>query len=76
MNMAIDWTILFASYKGKWVALADDEITVIASAASAKQALKLALQKGEAKPILFRVPSENLTYIGHGFGVKLQVQTD
>ena len=36
--MAKDWTHLFENYRGKWVALAKDEITVIGSGASAKEA--------------------------------------
>lgn len=35
--MAKDWTHLFEKYCGKWVALADDETTVVASGATAKK---------------------------------------
>ena len=36
--MATDWTHIFKRYKGQWVALADDETTVIAAAATAREA--------------------------------------
>ena len=54
--MAVDWTKTYEHYKGQWVALEDDEVTVIASAETAKQALEEAQKKGREKPILFRVP--------------------
>ena len=37
--MTKDWTHLFANYRGQWVALADDELTVLAAGATAKDAL-------------------------------------
>src|SRR6202035_3291693 len=36
---AKDWSPLFPRYRGQWVALADDEVTVLASAPTAKAAL-------------------------------------
>jgi hypothetical protein len=38
MAQPIDWTHLFEKYRGKWVALADDEVTVLGSSATAKEA--------------------------------------
>jgi len=73
---AIDWTPMFKTYKGKWVALASDEKTVIASAKTAKQVIKLASEKGQKKPILFRVPARNLTYVGHAWGNNIQIQAN
>ena len=54
--MTHDWTHLFKKYRGKWVALADDETTVIAAAATAKQALHSSAAKGTSDPLLYRVP--------------------
>jgi hypothetical protein len=34
-----DWSLLFANYRGQWVALADDEVTVLAAAPTAKGGL-------------------------------------
>lgn len=59
--MAIDWTHIYKKYKGLWVGLKDDEVTVISSGKSAKEAWKKALKKGFQKPILMSVP-EKLTY--------------
>jgi hypothetical protein len=53
--MAKDWTHLFERYRGKWVALAKDETTVLAAAANAKEAREAAL-KHSLVPILYQVP--------------------
>lgn len=58
---AIDWSPIYKKYKGLWVALADDEVTVLASGKTAKEAWDKALQKGFLKPILTSFP-EKLTY--------------
>ena len=64
--MAIDWTKIYYRYKGLWVALQDDERTVVASGETAKEALGQAQAKGCQKPILFRVPTEIVPYVGAG----------
>jgi len=61
---AKNWTNLFTRYKGQWVALRDDETTVISHGLNAKKVINDAVKKGFAKPILFKVPKENITYIG------------
>lgn len=66
--MAIDWTKIYKKYKGLWVALEDNEKTVISAAKTAKEAWKIAQEKGYEKPILFRVPTEIKAYVG---GVEL-----
>lgn len=64
--MAIDWTKIYKKYKGLWVALKDDESTVIASGKTAKEALDKAYKKGYNNPILTRMPEKLVTYIGYG----------
>lgn len=64
--MAIDWTKIYIKYKGLWVALQDDEITVIASGATAIEAWNKAQEKGYKKPILTRMPEKLVTYVGFG----------
>ena len=54
--MSIDWTVLFKKYKGLWVALQNDEITVIASGKTAKETLVEAQKKGFETPILTKMP--------------------
>ena len=70
----IDWTPIYKKYKGMWVALAGDEKTVVASAKSVKETIQLASKNGETKPILLKVPLKQLTYVGYGHGIKLQLQ--
>ncbi len=62
--MAIDWTEIYKKYKGLWVALKKDEITVIASGKTAKEALDKARKKGYKMPILAYMPKELITFIG------------
>lgn len=62
--MAIDWTNLYKQYRGLWVALKDDEVTVVASADSAKEAWDEARQKGFQQPIITRVPEQLIPFVG------------
>lgn len=64
--MAIDWTKIYEQYKGLWVALKEDEQTVIASGRTAKEAWDRAQQNGYKKPILSNVPEKLSTYVGFG----------
>jgi hypothetical protein len=63
---AIDWSDIYTKYKGKWVALEDDERTVISSGKTAKIAHEKALKKGFDNPILMRVPTDLMPFIGFG----------
>lgn len=62
--MAIDWTKIYEKYKGLWVALKDDELTVVASGKTAKEAWDKARAKGYKKQILTRMPEKLVTYVG------------
>lgn len=62
--MAIDWTKIYRKYKGLWVALKDDQKTVIASGKTVREAVEKSKSKGFNEPILFKVPEETLPYIG------------
>lgn len=64
--MAIDWTNIYKKYKGLWVALKEDQKTVITSGKSVKDVMSKSLQLGFKEPILFRVPIKAVPYIGHG----------
>lgn len=61
---SIDWTSIYEKYKGLWVGLKDDEKTVIASGKTAKEVMRRSQKKGYEEPILFRVPTEIIPYIG------------
>ena len=56
---AIDWTPIYEKYKGKWVGLAKDQITVLCAGDTLKEAMEEARKKPEERPSYMRVP-ENL----------------
>ena len=60
----IDWKKLFEKYHGQWVALEDDEKTVITADKTAKKAWEYARKKGYEHPILHHVPDKLTTYVG------------
>ena len=62
--MAIDWTKIYERYKGFWVALDEDEVTILAEGKTAQEALEKARERGYNDPILFRVPTQVLPYVG------------
>ena len=62
--MAINWTKIYEKYRGQWVALKEDEKTVVGSGKTAKEAWQEAQEKGHKTPIMFRVPTEVMPYIG------------
>jgi hypothetical protein len=61
---AKNWTALFKNYKGLWVALKDDETTVISSGSKLPDVIRQATEKGFSKPILAKIPKKDITYIG------------
>jgi len=62
--MAINWTKIYKEYKGLWVALKDDEKTVVASGKTAKEAWEKAQEKGLKNPVLTRMPEKIVAYVG------------
>lgn len=62
--LAKDWTSLYNEYRGLWVALQDDEVTVIAYGKKVADVLAKAAKNGYTDPILFKVPTKDMTYIG------------
>ena len=61
---ATNWTHLYPMYAGKWVALAKDEVTVIASDKTFQKAIQTAEKQGHKHPLLFKVPTQMLPYVG------------
>lgn len=51
-------------YAGKWVALEDDQKTVVAFALNAKDALKKAQKKGVQNPFLNFIPDKIVAFAG------------
>jgi hypothetical protein len=64
MAKPIDWTHLFEKYRGKWVALADDEVTVLGFGETVKEAHEEGL-KHTKMPILHRVPDSLDIFVGY-----------
>ena len=65
---AKNWTHLFEKYRGKWVALAEDETTVLAAADTAREARDAALKRSSLLlPILYQVPETLDLFAGYAF---------
>ncbi len=62
--MSKDWTKLYKKYKGLWVALADDEVTVLGTGKTALEAVQQARKKTDKTPFLTRIPQKLVSYIG------------
>lgn len=63
--MAIDWTKICKKYKGLWIGLKENEKTLVASGKTVREVMEKAQKKGYPKPILFRVPTEIMPYVGN-----------
>ncbi len=64
MSMPIDWTKIQKKYKGLWVALAEDEITVLGKGKTVKEAVAEARKKTSKTPFLTRMPEKIVSYVG------------
>lgn len=62
--MAIDWSKICKKYKGLWVGLKDDEKTVVASGKTVREVMEKSQKMGLKQPILFRVPTKVVPYVG------------
>ena len=62
--MTKDWTKIYKKYKGLWVALANDEITVLGAGKTVKEAVLKAKEKSNKMPYLLRVPEKDILFVG------------
>ena len=62
--MAKDWTNIYKKYKGLWVALAEDEETVLGTGKTAREALEQAKKITLKTPFLTRMPENLAAYVG------------
>ena len=62
--MSKDWTKIYKKYKGLWVAMLDDEQTVVGSGKTLKEAISKAHKKGYPDPIMNRMPDNLSPYVG------------
>jgi hypothetical protein len=65
--MAKNWAEIIKKYKGQWVALAEDETTVVAASKDAQKAYAQAQKKGVKVPIMFSVPIEVKPHVGGAY---------
>lgn len=64
MRKATDWTKIYKKYKGLWVALAEDETTVVGSGKTLKEAMTEANKKGYANPLITHMPKRLIPFVG------------
>lgn len=62
--MVKDWTEIQKKYSGLWVAFLDDEQTVVGSDVTLRGAIEEAVKKGHKNPIMTRMPTEVMPYVG------------
>ena len=62
--VAKDWTKIQQKYKGQWVALAEDEVTVLGFGKTLKEAVAKAKEKSDEMPYMFRVPEKDMIFAG------------
>ncbi len=62
--MALNWSKLYQQYKGQWIALKEDERSVIVSGRTAKHVFDEARKKGYQQPIITFMPRELNPLIG------------
>jgi hypothetical protein len=67
----IDWTKLYEKYKGRWVALSEDNETVVGSGPTAKEALDQAHRNGFTDAAITYVPTEMITFAGTVYEVPI-----
>lgn len=65
--MSRDFTKIYKSYKGKWVALSPDENKVLAAGNTLKKILDSAKKKGHTHPIVMKIPPSVVPYVGSPF---------
>ena len=63
-NMNDDWSKIYKKYKGLWVALLEDGITVVGSGKTLRDARRVAEKKGHPETYAMFVPKETFTFVG------------
>lgn len=61
---ARDWSKLYEKYKGLWVALKEDELTVVASGSDLDAVVQTAIRKGYPVPHVAKMPSDLRAFVG------------
>jgi hypothetical protein len=61
---ARDWRELYKKYRGQWVALKEDEMTVIASGPVLARVIKEASKLGYPEPHVAKMPTDLRIFVG------------
>jgi Family of unknown function (DUF5678) len=61
---ARDWSQLYKKYRGQWVALKDDEMTVIASGPTLREVIEKASRLGYLEPHVVKMPADLRIFVG------------
>jgi hypothetical protein len=61
---ARDWSKLYKQYKGKWVALADDRMTVVATGKSRRDTEDNAAKLGYTNTLVLKFPEKLEAFAG------------
>jgi hypothetical protein len=61
---AKDWRKLYEQHRGHWVALQEDEVTVIAAAPTLAEAKAKALKLGFSRPVMTKMPKDLSIFVG------------
>lgn len=62
--MEVNLTNIYKRYKGLWVALNKPLARVLSSGRDAKEVYNQTTRKGYKEPVMFKVPTKNISYIG------------
>ncbi|OGC87871.1 hypothetical protein A3D70_00025 [Candidatus Adlerbacteria bacterium RIFCSPHIGHO2_02_FULL_54_18] len=62
--MKSSWATLYKTHKGLWVALLDDNKTVVGKGKTIAEAKKSAEKKGHKEVFLLRVPEKSFSFVG------------
>jgi len=62
MTKKKDFSKSLKNYESKWVALSFNQKKIVSSSNNPKQALKLAIEKGEKNPLVFKVLNNHYRY--------------
>lgn len=69
LSTMIDWSKIYKEYKGFWVAMKDDEKTIIGKGKTAKEAIYEAEQNGYKNPIITFIPANLTKFAGYEISI-------
>lgn len=61
---AKDWRDIYKQYKGQWVALQEDRVTVIAAAQTLQEVMEASSRLGYPNPSVTKIPQDLRIFVG------------